>query len=106
MPYITASIIIQLLRVVIPLDDLHKEGQTGTGEATQYARDESSTGILQATTTRFRWRVAASALPVVMERSFRDQTVLTFIAVIIVMMAGTGVIMWLGELVTGAASAA
>ena len=39
MPYITASIIIQLLRVVIPrFDDLHKEGQTGQTKLTQYTR--------------------------------------------------------------------
>ncbi len=38
MPYITASIIIQLLLVVIPrFDDLHKEGQTGQAKLTQYA---------------------------------------------------------------------
>lgn len=39
MPYITASIIIQLLRVVIPrFEDLHKEGQTGQAKLTQYTR--------------------------------------------------------------------
>src|SRR5690625_3298837 len=39
MPYITASIIMQLLRVVIPrFEDLHKEGQAGTAKLTQYTR--------------------------------------------------------------------
>src|SRR3989337_4418300 len=39
MPYITASIIIQLLRVVIPrFEALHKEGQAGTAKLTQYTR--------------------------------------------------------------------
>ena len=39
MPYITASIIIQLLRVVIPrFEALHKEGQSGTAKLTQYTR--------------------------------------------------------------------
>lgn len=53
MPYITASIIIQLLRVVIPrFDDLHKEGQTGQAKLTQYTRYLTIfLGVLQATTT-------------------------------------------------------
>jgi preprotein translocase subunit SecY len=39
MPYITASIIVQLLRVVIPrFEELHKEGQSGTAKLTQYTR--------------------------------------------------------------------
>ena len=51
MPYITASIIIQLLRVVIPrFDDLHKEGQTGQAKLTQYTRYLTIfLGILQST---------------------------------------------------------
>ena len=39
MPYITASIIVQLLTVVIPrLEALKKEGQSGTAKITQYTR--------------------------------------------------------------------
>ena len=39
MPYITASIIVQLMRVVIPrFEELHKEGQTGTAKLTEYTR--------------------------------------------------------------------
>ena len=39
MPYITASIIVQLLTVVIPrFEDLKKEGQSGTAKLTQYTR--------------------------------------------------------------------
>ena len=39
MPYITASIIIQLLTVVIPrFEQLKKEGQSGQGKLTQYTR--------------------------------------------------------------------
>ena len=39
MPYITASIITQLLRVVIPhFETLHKEGQAGQAKLTQYTR--------------------------------------------------------------------
>src|SRR5690554_7755303 len=52
MPYITASIIVQLLRVVIPhFEALHKEDQAGQGKLTQYTRYLTiGLGILQSTT--------------------------------------------------------
>ena len=52
MPYITASIIVQLLRVVIPrFEALHKEGQSGTAKLTQYTRYLTiGLAILQSTT--------------------------------------------------------
>ncbi len=51
MPYITASIIIQLLTVVIPrFEQLKKEGQAGQGKLTQYTRYLTiALAILQAT---------------------------------------------------------
>ena len=50
MPYITASIIIQLLRVVIPrFEELHKEGQSGTAKLTEYTRYLTiGLGVLQS----------------------------------------------------------
>ena len=52
MPYITASIIIQLLRVVIPrFEELHKEGQAGTAKLTEYTRYLTiGLGLLQSST--------------------------------------------------------
>src|SRR5699024_3377228 len=52
MPYITASIIVQLLRVVIPrFEALHKEGASGTAKLTQYTRYLTiGLGVLQSTT--------------------------------------------------------
>src|SRR5450756_229296 len=52
MPYITASIIVQLLRVVIPkFEALHQEGQAGTATLTQYTRYLTiALAILQSTT--------------------------------------------------------
>jgi preprotein translocase subunit SecY len=52
MPYITASIIIQLLTVVIPrLEMLKKEGQSGTAKITQYTRYLTiGLAVLQSTT--------------------------------------------------------
>lgn len=52
MPYITASIIVQLLRVVIPrFEALHKEGQSGQSKLTQYTRYLTiALAVLQSTT--------------------------------------------------------
>ncbi len=52
MPYITASIIVQLLRVVIPhFEALYKEGQAGQSTLTQYTRYLTiALGVLQSTT--------------------------------------------------------
>jgi preprotein translocase subunit SecY len=52
MPYITASIITQLLRVVIPrFETLYKEGQSGQAKLTQYTRYLTiALGLLQSTT--------------------------------------------------------
>ena len=86
MPYITASIIIQLLRVVIPrFDDLHKEGQTGQAKLTQYTRYLTIfLGILQATTTISLAR-SGQLFQACSEDVIRDRSVMTFIMMIIVM---------------------
>ena len=101
MPYITASIIIQLLRVVIPrFDDLHKEGQSGQSTLTQYTRYLTIfLGVLQSTTMISLAR-SGQMFPGCAEDVIVDDTVLTFLIMVIVMTAGTAVIMWLGELIT------
>ncbi|MCI1641351.1 MAG: preprotein translocase subunit SecY [Actinomyces sp.] len=101
MPYITASIIIQLLRVVIPrFDDLHKEGQTGQSTLTQYTRYLTiGLGLLQSTTMISLAR-SGNMFPGCSEDVIADESVTMFLVMIIVMTAGTAVIMWLGELVT------
>ena len=100
MPYITASIIIQLLRVVIPrFDDLYKEGQTGQAKLTQYTRYLTiGLGILQSTTTISLAR--SGNLISGCDDIIADQSVTMFLIMIVVMTAGTAVIMWLGELIT------
>ncbi|MDN5962962.1 MAG: preprotein translocase subunit SecY [Actinomyces sp.] len=101
MPYITASIIIQLLRVVIPrFDDLHKEGQTGQSTLTQYTRYLTIfLGVLQSTTMISLAR-SGQLFPGCSEDIISDRSVTGFLIMLIVMTAGTAVIMWLGELVT------
>jgi preprotein translocase subunit SecY len=101
MPYITASIILQLLVVVIPrLEALKKEGQAGQTKITQYTR--YLTLGLACCRPRASWRSPAPA------RCCRDCTLdaaaqqrhRTFLVIVITMTAGTAVIMWLGELIT------
>ena len=102
MPYITASIIIQLLTVVIPrFEALKKEGQSGTATLTQYTRYLTiglailqSTGLIAVARTPGRL-ISGCSLPIIPDASW--QRVLTMI---VVMTAGTSVIMWLGELIT------
>jgi preprotein translocase subunit SecY len=101
MPYITASIIVQLLRVVIPrFEALHKEGQSGQTKLTQYTRYLTiALAILQSTTviTTARQGVLfqGCGLDVI-----ADDSILTSIFMVITMTAGTGLVMWLGELIT------
>ncbi len=101
MPYITASIIIQLLRVVIPrFDDLHQEGQTGQAKLTQYTRYLTIfLGVLNATTTLTLARTGR-LFTGCSESVIADDSAWMFLIMVIVMVAGTGVVMWLGELIT------
>jgi preprotein translocase subunit SecY len=102
MPYITASIITQLLRVVIPrFETLYKEGQAGQAKLTQYTRYLTiALGLLQSTTLI---SVARSGLLFGSNNCnniFSDDSPWAVMLMIITMTAGTGVIMWLAELVT------
>ncbi|WP_194948648.1 preprotein translocase subunit SecY [Actinomyces trachealis] len=104
MPYITASIIIQLLRVVIPhFEELHKEGQSGNAKLTEYTRYLTiGLGLLQSSTIV---ATATSSGPNSLfggcdVRVVPNATPVTMILMIITMTAGTGLIMWLGELIT------
>src|SRR5579875_150914 len=102
MPYITASIILQLLAVVIPrLETLRQEGPSGQAKITQYTRYLTvglailqSTGIvaLARSGNLFGTTCNQSLIP--------DATVFRIATMVIIMTAGTAVIMWLGELIT------
>ena len=102
MPYITASIITQLLRVVIPrFETLYKEGPQGQAKLTQYTRYLTiALGLLQATTLIAVARQGAlfgadCTLPILVNT---DPLAITLM--VITMTAGTGLIMWIGELIT------
>ncbi len=99
MPYISASIILQLLKVVIPhLEQLSKEGEQGRKKITQYTRYGTVIlSIIQGFGISFGLESmsAPSGAPVVIDPGwgFRIMTVIT-------LTAGTAFIMWLGEQIT------
>ncbi|MFB8003750.1 preprotein translocase subunit SecY [Nocardia sp. NPDC056000] len=101
MPYITASIITQLLAVVIPrFEELRKEGQTGQNKITQYTRYLSvALAVLQASTL-----VALAGhgqlLPGCDKSVLADSSLFSMIIIVLVMTAGAALTMWFGELIT------
>ncbi len=105
MPYITSSIIVQLLRVVIPhFDALYKEGQSGQAKLTQYTRYLTiALGVLQSTTlitvarsgALFGTNASASCSSIISNDSWY-----AIMLMVVTLTAGTGLIMWMGELVT------
>ncbi len=102
MPYITASIIIQLLVVVIPrFEALKKEGQSGQQKLTQYSRYLTiglavlqSAGFIALARSGQLFPGAANCEPLYRESIFAMGTM------VVIMTAGTAVVMWLGELIT------
>ena len=101
MPYITASIILQLLVVVIPrLEALKKEGQSGQTKITQYTRYLTlGLALLQATGIVALAR-SGNLLQGCTQPLLHNDNLSTFVVMVITMTAGTAVIMWLGELIT------
>ncbi len=103
MPYITASIILQLLAVVIPrLETLRQEGQAGQAKITQYTRYLTvGLAILQSTGIVALARSGKLFQGVNCTRSLLiNDNIFTITTMVICMTAGTAVIMWLGELIT------
>jgi preprotein translocase subunit SecY len=103
MPYITASIILQLLTVVIPrLEALKKEGQAGTTKITQYTRYLTlalavlqGTGLVATAQSGTLFQTCQVGNQIVPDTSIFRTSVM-----VITMTAGTVMIMWLGELIT------
>lgn len=101
MPYITASIIVQLLTVVIPkFEELKKEGQSGQAKMDQYTRYLTlglallqSSGIVALAD---REQLLGSGVSVLKE----DRNLWTLVMLVLVMSAGAILVMWLGEIIT------
>src|SRR5215472_8577440 len=104
MPYITASIILQLLTVVIPrLETLKQEGQSGQAKITQYTRYLTiGLAILQSTgyVALARSGTLFPNCPTDTHPIIPDASPFRLTTMVVTMVAGTAVIMWLGELIT------
>jgi preprotein translocase subunit SecY len=92
MPYVTASIIVQLMTVVVPrLSELQKEGESGTAKINQY--------------TRYLTVALAAAQALGYAFLFRNQNVLQanagrMVLIIVTLTVGTVLLMWMGEQIT------
>ena len=103
MPYITASIIVQLLTVVIPrFEALKKEGQAGQSKMTQYTRYLTiALAVLQSSTLiTFAQNPQTLFSNPACTNILSDNSTVTILIMVLTMTAGTGMIMWLGELIT------
>ena len=101
MPYITASIIVQLLTVVIPrFEELKKEGQSGQAKMTQYTRYLTlALALLQSSgivALADREQLLGQGVQVLAA----DRNFFTLIVLVITMTSGAVLVMWMGELIT------
>jgi preprotein translocase subunit SecY len=99
MPYITASIILQLLAVVIPkLQALQEEGETGRKVITQWTRYLTVIlALLQATGFSFLFHSGQLSGGIDL---IPDYTIRNVVIIVATMTAGTALLMWFGELIT------
>jgi preprotein translocase subunit SecY len=104
MPYITASIILQLLTVVSPsLEKLSKEGEVGQAKITQYTRYLTvGLAAAQAVGYVFLFRSQGNRAGAPGDRQLHAGSV---ILIVVCLTAGCVLLMWFGELITQRASA-
>jgi len=102
MPYITSSIIMQLLTVVIPkLEAWQKEGESGIKKINQTTRYVTVVlALLQSTGLVFLFHSGSSQLGGVDIFPTGQFTAPNIALIVLVMTAGTAMIMWMGELIT------
>ena len=99
MPYITSSIIMQLLAVVIPkLQALQEEGESGRKVITQWTRYVTVIlALLQSTGFAYLFHSGQFTNGVDLIPDFSPRNV---VIVVVTMTAGTALLMWMGELIT------
>jgi len=102
MPYITSSIIMQLLTVVIPkLEQWQKQGEQGIKKINQATRYVTVVlALLQSTGLVFLFHSGSSQLGGVDIFPPGEFTAANVALIVLVMTAGTATIMWMGELIT------
>src|SRR3954469_8304968 len=98
MPYITASIILQLMTVVVPsLERLQKEGEVGQQKITQYTR-YLTVALAFAQSLGFVFLFTSSSFAsqsIIGERTFPK-----VFLIVVTLTAGCTILMWMGELIT------
>jgi len=94
MPYVTASIIFQVMAVVVPsLERLQKEGEAGYAKITQYTRYLTvALAAAQATGYAFLFKSQSNVLP--------NSNPGRLLIIILTLTAGTTLLMWMGEQIT------
>jgi preprotein translocase subunit SecY len=99
MPYITASIILQLLTVVIPkLQALQEEGEHGRKVITQWTRYTTVVlALLQSTGFAYLFHSGQFTGGIDLIPNFTPRNV---VIIVVTMTAGTALLMWMGELIT------
>ncbi|MGZ8707699.1 MAG: preprotein translocase subunit SecY [Gaiellaceae bacterium] len=92
MPYVTASIILQLMTVVVPqLEQLQKEGESGYAKINQYTRYLTvALAAAQATGYAYLFKRAGNL----------DANTGRIVLIVVTLTASTTLLMWLGELIT------
>src|SRR5213076_315792 len=93
MPYVTASIILQLMTVVVPkLEQLQKEGEAGMARINQYTRYLTvALAAAQSTGYAFLFKREGALVNVNTGR---------LVIIVLTLTAGTTLLMWMGELIT------
>ena len=92
MPYVTASIIIQLLAVVLPkLEQLQKEGEAGQAKISQYTR-YSTVGLAAVQSLGYAYLFK--------RQGALDANAGRVVLIVVTLTAGTALLMWMGELIT------
>jgi preprotein translocase subunit SecY len=100
MPYITASIILQLLTVVVPaLEKLSKEGEVGQQKITQYTR-YLTVALAFAQSIGYVFLFSSSKFIGSGTSPIGERTFTKVFLIVISLTAGTTLLMWLGELIT------
>ena len=103
MPYITSSIIMQVLAVVIPkLEQWQQQGAVGQKKITQWTRYLTvALAVLQATGLAFLFHNGGGGLFNTQQIDLiPDFTVPRVLLVVLSLAAGTALLMWMGELIT------
>ncbi len=98
MPYITASIVLQILTVVVPsLEKLSKEGEVGQARITQYTR-YLTVGLALGQSIGYVFlfhSLSSAAQPIIPVFDLQH-----IMLIVISLTAGTVLVMWMGELIT------